>query len=253
MNNNLKLIIIALVCLGVGAVAGNYIPLGSLSGGMNEAKVKTIVADYIAENPEKIIESLQGMQAKSAQDMHSKASEAVKSHLDALGDDENSPVIGSDESGITIVEFFDYHCGYCKRMSDTIQRAVKAHPDVKFIFKEFPILSDESTQAARASLAVYYLNPKRYFDFYMMLMKHQGSFTQEALDDYAGQAQVDLDAFHKEMQSERVTNELKATQELAAEIGVQGTPALVVGEDFIPGAIPFADLDAHIKALKEKK
>lgn len=256
MSDTSKIVITGVACLALGALAGNYLPIGnfgSAAGGVSEDRVRGIVAEYIANNPEHIIDSLQSLQRRSAVEQQAKTIGALKENLAALQSDENAPSVGTDESGITLVEFFDYHCGYCKRMSGTVQKVLKAHPDVKFVFREFPILSEDSHRASQAALAISYLAPERYLEYHMMLMQHQGEFSQQALNDYAGQVQVDLDAFQKEMNGERVAKELQQVQDLAAKVGIQGTPALVIGEELIPGAIPFNDLDARIKALKEQK
>jgi protein-disulfide isomerase len=250
-----KIILTGTACLALGLVAGHYIPTvseTSSSGSIDRGEVEQIVADYIADNPGQIIASLQGMQQREAEKEQAKRTDAVKNNLEALYDDSNSPSIGSDESGITLVEFFDYRCGYCKRISDTVQKVAEAHPDVKIVFKEFPILSEDSRKAAQAALAVAYLKPERYLDFHMMLMKHQGDYDLESLKDYAGKIEVDLAAFEKEMAGERVLKEIQTVEDLAGELGVQGTPAIVIGEELIPGAIPFEELDRRIKALKQR-
>ena len=165
---------------------------------------------------------------------------------------DNSPTAGTGKSGIVIAEFFDYRCGYCKRMANTVQQLLEKHPDIKVVFKEFPILSEGSRKAAMASLAINYLKPKRYMDYHMMLMKHNGEYDQAALNDYAGQVQVDIAAFEKEMNGARVAKEIQAVADVAGKTGIQGTPALVLDGELIPGAIPFADVDARITALKAK-
>lgn len=256
MSDTSKMIVTGVACLALGAVAGSYLPMGNLTGsGVNTDKVKTIIADYIADNPEKIIESLQAMQQKSASEQQAQAQNAVKDNMAALLNDTNSPTAGTGTSGITLVEFFDYNCGYCRRMEKTMHKIMQAHPDIKIIFKEFPIFSEDSHshRAAQAALAIYYLSPKRYVDFHSMLMQHKGDYTQQELNDYAGQVQVNLDDFQKEMNSKRVAQEIQKVNELASKLGVQGTPAIVIGDELIPGAMPFNEVDKRIKALKDKK
>lgn len=254
MSDTGKLVVTGIACLALGAVAAQYIPAlsgATASGDVDESKVKAIVADYIADNPEKLVQSLQSLQQRAAVDQQQQMQEAVKANLDAIKDDTNAPVAGTGESGITLVEFFDYNCGYCKRMAGTIKTVLKAHPDVKIIFREFPILSESSQLAAQAALAVYHLKPEKYLDYHMMLMQHQGQYDMDSLKDYAGQVQVNLSAWQKEMNSERVMKEIQAVSEVAQKSGIQGTPAIVIGDELIPGAVPFAELDKRIKALKD--
>ena len=255
-----KLFITGVVCLGLGAVAGNYLPfkMQTAENGtkvmqeINADKVKAIVADYIAENPEKLVESLQGLQQREFIAQQEKTAAGLEEHLPAVFDDTNSPTVGTGGSGIVIAEFFDYKCGYCKRMAGTVQKLLKKHPDVKIVFKEMPILSEGSRKAAKASLAVSYLASDRYMEYHMMLMQHQGEYTDDALKDYAGQLGIDVDAFLKEMNGDRVAKEIAVVADVAQKIGARGTPALVVGGELIPGAVPFEQIDARIADLKKK-
>lgn len=255
MSDMSKIIVTGIACLALGAVGGNYLPAlnSSTSNKTDSEEVKTIVANYIADNPERIIESLQNFQAKAASKQQAESNASIKDNMPALLDDSNSPTVGTGTSGITLVEFFDYRCGYCKRMADTMQKLLKVHPDVKVVMKEFPILSEGSQRAAQASLAISYLAPERYLDYHMMLMQHKGDYAQSDLNDYAGQVQVNIDDFQKEMNGPRVAKEIKAVAELASKLGIQGTPAVVIGEELIPGAVPFSELDKHVRALKENK
>ncbi len=254
MSDSGKLLLTGVACLAIGAIAGNFLPTGTSSAdGIDKNEVEAIVANYISSNPEKIVESLQGMQAKAAAEQQAKTAGALKNHLSTIMDDTNAPTAGTGKSGIVIAEFFDYRCGYCKRMANTVQQLLEKHPDIKVVFKEFPILSEGSRKAAMASLAINYLKPERYMDYHMMLMKHQGDYTDSALKDYAGQVQVDIAAFEKEMNGQRVAKELQAVADVANKTGIQGTPALVLDGELIPGAIPFADVEARIAALKAKK
>lgn len=256
MSDIAKLAAVGIGCLALGIFGGNYLQPSAdeaTSGAaIDEERVQAIVSDYISNNPEKIVESLQSMQAKAMEEQRAQMQNAVKNNLPALKAVGNSPVVGDVNSKITLVEFFDYNCGHCKRMAETVQTVLKAHPDVKVVFKEFPILSEASQLAAQAALAVHFLKPEKYLEYHMMLMKHRGQYTLEALKDYAGQIQLDLDAFEKEAKSVRVAKELQAVQDIATKSGIQGTPALVIGDELIPGAAPFADIDQRIKALKGK-
>ena len=255
MSDTSKLVVTGIACLALGAVASQYLPNNNAvsTGGINEGEVKTIVADYISQNPEKIIESLQSLQQQAAVDQKQQMQVAVQQNLNELKDYKNSPTAGTGESGITLVEFFDYNCGYCKRMAATVKTILKEHPDVKVVFKEFPILSESSQLAAKAALAIHYLKPSKYLDYHMMLMQHKGQYDMAALKDYAGQVQVDIATFEKEINSQRVLKEVQAVSDVAQKSGIQGTPAIILGDELIPGAVPFAEVDKRIKALKSKK
>ncbi len=258
MSDISKLVVTGVACLALGAVAvigfTNINPITTTSNvNAKEADIEAIVARYIEQNPEKLVESLQNFQTKMVEKQQQDAGQAVQENIDVLTSYENSPSIGTGESGVTIVEFFDYNCGYCKRMEPTVKEVLAAHPDIRFVFKEFPILSEGSQLASKAALAINYINPDKYMEYHSMLMQHKGQYDIAALKDYAGQVQVNLIEFEKEMNGERVAKELQQNQEIAAKVGVQGTPALIIGNELVPGAIPFADLDSRIKSLKEQQ
>lgn len=256
MSETIKTAIIAILFLALG-FGGAYVLPGSsfINGNMagdalDRAEVTQIVEDYIATHPEHIIASLQSLQQRSAQKQEQEMTAAVKNNLAAIRNDDSSPSVGGEDSDIVLVEFFDYRCGYCKRLAGTVKKVLEAHPDIKFVFKEYPILSDGSRKAAQASLALYYLAPEKYLDFHMTLMDHQGEYTQEALNEYASQQGVDVAKFEEMMSNERVLTEIAKVSDLAEAISVRGTPALVIGEELIPGAVPFDVIDEKIKALK---
>ena len=256
MSETGKLVVTGIACLALGAVAAQYLPLGNITGstaGVDESKVKAIVASYIADNPDKLVESLQSLQQRAAVDQQQQMQKSVQDNLAALKDSTDAPTAGTGASGITIVEFFDYNCGYCKRMANTMKTVLEAHPDIKVVFREFPILSETSQLAAQASLAISYLKPAKYLEYHMMLMQHKGQYDIAALKDYAGQVQVDIAAFEKEMNGERVMKQIQNVNDLANTSNIQGTPAIIIGDELIPGAVPFAEVDKRIKALKAKK
>ena len=172
----------------------------------------------MASNPESIVASLQGMQEKSFEEQQKKTAGALKEHLPAVMKADNAPTAGTGESGIVIAEFFDYRCGYCKRIAESVKKLLEKHPDIKVVFREMPILSEGSRLAAQASLAVSYLSPSRYLEYHMMLMQHKGEYTQAALNDYAGQLGVKADALLKEMNGARVNKEIADVADIAEKI-----------------------------------
>lgn len=251
--------IIGGLCLLLG-IAGTLLYSGQTGtagsveeGGMDRDRVAGIVRQVISENPELIVESLQSMQKRAYEEQMAQAAEGLKTHMKDLKEDADSPHAGPADAPITIVEFFDYHCGYCKRMTPVLQKLLKEHKDIKIVFKEYPILSADSQLAARASLAFSKLAADKYFDFHTSLIGHSGQYTQENLNAYAGKLGVSADALQAEMQEEWVARELKQTADLAEKLGVQGTPALIIGEELVPGAMDYASLEFRIKALKSMK
>ncbi len=261
MSDSFKTWIIAALCLIVGIFGGiiyndrdsslhNSDVTENSSAVMDRDRVARIVRQVINENPEIIVESLQNLQKKAYEEKMAKAASSLKENMKALKEDEDSPFAGAADAPITIVEFFDYHCGFCKRMQPVISKLLEEHSDVKVVFKEYPILSADSQLAARASIAFSKLAGDKYFDYHTALIKHKGRYTQEKLNEYAEKLGVSADDLQAEMQKDWVAKELKQTADLADSLGIEGTPALIVGEELVPGAISYEALEFRIKALK---
>jgi protein-disulfide isomerase len=253
-NNNT--VLVGLLSLVIGA-GGAYLLTQNMAGdaqfspnaGLSRAEVMDIVRDTIADEPELIVESLQSMQRKAQEAEQREAAAKLGEKRDLLEESETSPVVGAKDPEVTVVEFFDYQCGYCKRITPVIAQALEEHKDVRVVFKEFPILSAGSRLAAQASLAVSRLKPEEYFNFHTRVIEHKGQYTQSVLEDIAKDFGIKAADLKKEMQADWVNQELNETKKLAQELGIRGTPALVVGEELVPGAVSYSAL----KELIEKE
>jgi protein-disulfide isomerase len=253
--NNKTLTAVA-VSLVLGLTGGYYINENNLltkpsAGGSSDSEIEAVVKRVIAENPQMLMDSLQSLQKLNAEKQAIVAKEGVSKYKKELHEDVNSPVAGDTSAPHTVIMFFDYHCGYCKKVTPTIQKLLAEHKDVKVIFKEFPILSPDSHSAARAALAVSKIKPAAYFDFHRSLMETQGAYSDEVLQGLADKVGIKGDVLLKEMKEDWVATELQEVASLASKMGIQGTPALIVGNELIPGAIEYDALDAKVKASKE--
>ncbi|MBW8728935.1 MAG: DsbA family protein, partial [Inquilinus limosus] len=156
----------------------------------------------------------------------------------------SSPVIGNAQGDVTLVEFFDYQCGYCKRAQPDLERLVKQDTGLKVVLKEFPILGPASVTAARASLAAKMQG--KYLEFHTKMMGLKGQLTDQVIYDTAQQVGLDLDKLKQDMNDASVVAELRANMDLAQALGVQGTPAFVINDQIIPGAVGFDALKSEI-------
>jgi protein-disulfide isomerase len=224
----------------------------SSSGGVTKDEVQEIVKEYIKSHPDEIITSLTEHQQKSQENQDAEAQKNIETRKSALENDSNSPVIGNPKGDVTIVEFFDYLCGYCKKVTPHLNQLVKEDPNLRVIFKEFPILSPVSQLAAQASLSVYKLTPEKYFDFHNALMNAHPT-NKESILKVAGDLGLKTDEISKKMDSPEIAAMIDANRKLASEIGVRGTPAFTIGGKFIPGAIELDQFKALIKEAREKK
>jgi protein-disulfide isomerase len=218
---------------------------------LTKSDVEKIVKETIANNPELIMESLKKNQEKQRADADKKSKAALKDRAKEILADKNAPIAGNPKGDVTVVEFFDYHCGYCKKMLPTVTDLIKSDKKVRVMFREFPILSPDSEMAARAALAVFHLKPESYFDFHTALMNISGKYDEAMLIDEAKKLGIDEDKLKKEMESKWVDEELKKSRDLADALAIRGTPAFIVGDQLIPGAASLEDLKKAVAAARK--
>ena len=199
------------------------------------AAIEGVVRDYLMDNPELVVEALNLYQARQEELEAERQMAQVEANQDELLFSPASPVLGNPEGDVTVVEFFDYQCGYCKRMLDHIFDAIEDDPDLRVVFKEFPILGPASMTAAQAALASR--SQGLYNEFHYALMEHRGQLTDELIFAIATDVGLDVDQLRAEMESEEVMSEIRANHALANAIGINGTPAFVIGNEVVPGAV----------------
>lgn len=241
-----RLLISALALLSFAAAA-------PASAEMTRAEVETIVKEYIEKNPQIIMDSARKYQEAKMAEQQVNASKAVKEKSKELTTDKDSPVAGNPKGDVTVVEFFDYHCGYCKRALPAIEELLKNDKNVKVVFKEYPILSPDSELAAKAGLGVWRLKPEKYFEFHKALMQHTGKYDEAMLVETAKKFGVDGDKLKKEIASDAVQKIIEKDRALGTAIGVRGTPAFVIGDTLLPGAVPYEALKSAVDAARKKK
>lgn len=213
-------------------------------------EIDKMIKDFIMKNPNVVLDAVQQMQAQEEQDKQQLAQKNLVSFKDKLINDPNAPFTGNPNGDVTIVEFFDYRCGYCKRVSPTVAKAVKEDGNVRVVYKEFPILGPESVIAARASLSVWRIAPEKYMDFHHALMGARGGISEHLVLSVATKLGLDGDRVSKEMKSSDVENDIRNNHQLAQALGITGTPAFVIGNELVPGAVDFDTLKSLISEAR---
>ncbi|MEO1642630.1 MAG: thioredoxin domain-containing protein [Pseudomonadota bacterium] len=219
----------------------------------NKEAVEEIVREYILENPEIIEEALIALQAKRELEEQTANSLALAANADALFNTETDYSVGPADAPVTVVEFFDYRCGFCKRSADWAMALPEAYDgQVRVVFKELPILSAESEKAALAALAAG--KQGKYNEMHVALMELDNSsgFGPDAIDAAAKDAEVDVVKMRADMSSVDVQRQLADMKALARTLGITGTPTFVVGTSQVPGADQNAVrtlIDAELAAL----
>jgi len=223
---------------------------------VQKKQIEQVVHDYLVNNPEVLIEASQALQQKQQQNMQEQARTAIKQNADELFAD-NMAIAGNPKGNVTLVEFFDYQCVHCKKMSPVIGALIKKNPNLRVIYKEFPIFGNGSELASRAALAASMQN--KYVEMHNALFKVGKRLNQKLVLKAAKNAGLNIDQLKKDMKSKKVSEELKENRELAEKLKLIGTPAFIIAStpsgkykkgsktEFIPGAASEEALQGLIK------
>ncbi len=220
-------------------------------GTNSEEGVKKIVEKYIQDNPEKIIASLQNMQKKQAGVTSESAKKTIVASKEQLLNDKNSGFGGNPDGDVAIVEFFDYSCHYCKNVFPDLKKLLDEDKGVKLILKEFPILGPDSETAAKAAIAVFKLDPKKYFAYHAVLIQLPGQKSEEVVLDQAKKLGLSPSKVKEEMNKPEVAEIIAANRALAGSLGVRGTPGFIIGGELIPGALPYDQLKQKVDEARK--
>ena len=203
------------------------------------------IEDYFMRNPEKLEQALENMQAFMEDRANRQQAEALLQNADKLYRDEADYTMGPQNAPITIVEFFDYNCGYCKRSFAPLMEALEENKDVRLVFKEYPILGEPSYLASSTALAI---NDKmKYLTYHSKLMTHSGRVSQAVVEKILGELKLPPQKLQADARSDKYVLQLAETRQLADAIGVNGTPAFVINGQLFPGALNKAELTQAIK------
>ncbi|ACI98359.1 DsbA family protein [Rhodospirillum centenum] len=235
-------------------LAGTAALPASAAEPLDRKAVEQIVREYLLANPEIILEAVQALEKKQQDESAAATVEAIRSNREQLTASKASPVLGNPKGDLVLVEFFDYQCGYCKHSQPERNAALKEDGKVKLVLKEFPILGPGSVVATKAALAARAQD--RYAPLHEALMQHQGRLDEETVMQIAEKAGLDMAKLRKDMESESVQAEIDANLALARQLGIQGTPAFVIGDTLVPGAIEkdtFLELFKNARAAAKEK
>ena len=211
--------------------------------------IRQIIRDYLLEQPELLIEVQQALQAKRDAEAAALAEQAIQSHRDEIYSDPEAPVAGNPEGAIVLVEFFDYRCGYCRRVKPTLETLLAENGDLRLAFKEFPILGPESMLAARAALASRAQG--LYEPFHWALMGTDGPFDLDHILGVARSVGLDDERLARDMEDPAIDSLIDRNAVLANILGIRGTPAFVVGDRMIRGALPIAQFRTAIADARQ--
>ena len=228
-----RLLAIAVVLLSAAAPA-----LAQPFSAEQKQAIEEMVRAYILKNPEIIRDAVEALQAKEQQSAAERRQQAMAQLKDELLSDPNAPVLGNPTGDVTVVEFFDYRCPYCKRSDPIVRQLVKEDGRIRRVMKEFPILGPESVFASRAALAAHAQDKSQ--PLHRALMGAKGALDSETVLKLAKEAGLDMERLKRDMHAPAIDQALKRNRDLAGMLEITGTPAFIIGGEFVPGA---AELD----------
>ena len=203
------------------------------------ALLRSEVRRYLLEHPEIIMEAIQVLEDRRREAETMADRDLVTRNLEALHADGFSFVAGNPEGDVTVVEFLDYNCGFCKRAHDEVRQLIETDPGLRYVVKEFPILGPSSRLAAQAALAATYQDEgRRYLAYNDALMSHQGQLSERAVFDYADDVGLHVRQLRRDMERPEIEERLGRTQGLARALRIEGTPSFVIGGQLVRGYVP---------------
>ncbi|GAB5373775.1 MAG: DsbA family protein [Acuticoccus sp.] len=214
-----------------------------------EAEVRALIRDHLIENPEILAEAFEALQTRQQVAEEQALKGAIAELGETLRNAPDDPVGGNPKGGITVVEFFDYNCPFCRRVKPEVIELLESDERIRYVFKEFPILSASSGQAARVALAVWHLAPETYWDVHNALMGFDGTLTEDQIRTVIKDAGFDWDEVVARGDAEDVTQKIRENLEVARRLQINGTPSFVIGDEIIPGFVEAEQLAAAVAAV----
>ena len=217
---------------------------------LDKAAVERIIKDYLLREPEVIYQALEELQQRRELEQASRERELVVAKKEAIFADAADPVLGNPDGDVTLVEFFDYRCGYCRNMVPGMRALLEKDKKLKLVMKEFPILGPDSLVATRAALAAR--RQGRYTEMHFALYQAK-DLSETGVVQVAKGLGLDTAKLQKDMQHGDIEKEIAKTRALATELGITGTPSFVIADNLLPGAVPVGRLVELVAAERAKR
>lgn len=215
---------------------------------LTKADIEKIVHEYIVSNPQVLVEAFDALEQQEIAKKEQQFEENLVAAKDDLWSDGFSHVAGNPDADVTIVEFFDYNCGYCRRALPTVLRLLDQDKNLRVVFKEWPIQGPDSVVAARASMAA--TKQGKFMELHEALMNSADAVTEASVMKTAASVGIDVEQLQKDMEAPELDEMLSRNRQLAEMLGISGTPAFVIGDQLIPGAAPIDQFKAVIEEVR---
>jgi len=238
------------LCLAV--FLGAVTPLVSAAQDIDEARIRELVLDTIRENPGIVMEAVAILEQRQAAAQAQAKNEVLSNQRSLLERDPNAPVLGNPDGDVTIVEFFDYNCPYCRQVKPEVQALLASDPNIRLVYREWPILGEGSVFAARAALASR--EQGKYEEFHWAMMELKGRAEEASVMRIADDIGLNLAQLRRDMNAPAIDEHIATSMQLTKSLGFNGTPSFVIGQALVPGFVEkekFVELVAQTRALAE--
>lgn len=225
--------------------------LAESDASVSPEEVARISADHLRENPEVIVEAIQAYQLRTQEAEQTARLETLESSWSEIAENGDDPVLGNPDGDVTLVEFFDYRCGYCRRAYPDLRALHDNDPNLRIVLKEFPILGPESVFASRVSLAAR--NQNQFADFHAAAMETEGQLTEERVLQIARDVGLDMERLRRDMDDPEIQRIIESNYAIAETLGIRGTPAFVTRGEIISGAVGRARLETAVAQARKKE
>lgn len=212
-----------------------------------KSEIKKMFDEYLLNSGKNVLESVNKYQAELEEKDRAEASLKAKAFVDKIAD-KNLPMAGNPDGDVTLIEFFDYNCGYCSKALEEIQTVLKKDDNVKVIFMDMPILGPSSAEIAKWSLAAH--NQNKYFEYHQAIFDHKGEKSPETLEKIAKDLGLDVKKLKADKDSDDIQKMINDQVKQAQEIGIRGTPGFIVAGELFPGYMPATEI---LKIIKEAR
>ncbi len=218
---------------------------------LDEARIHEIVRNYLITNPEILIEVQTALETKREREQKTAQLETIQKASDTIFNASYDGVAGNPDGSVTVVEFFDYNCGFCKRAMADMDAMISSDTDLRFVLKEFPILGPDSQKAHVVSMAFRALMPGQYKEFHRRLLSGFSRADEDTAISVALELGADETALREEMKNPEISDAFAETYELANQLAITGTPSYVIGDEVVFGALGREVLAEKVANLRE--
>jgi protein-disulfide isomerase len=242
-------VVAAVTAVGTSYLVLRYAPLGAKS--VDQVRVERIIRDYLTKNPEILVQMTNELDKRQASEQSMQQQKTISQNADAIFRSPVSHVAGNPNGDVSVVEFFDYNCPYCRRSLPVVLKLINEDAKVRLVLKELPILSDDSVAAAKLALAAN--KQGKYFEMHQKLFAEPGKADKEKALRVAKELGLDVDQLQKDAEDPDIKKGLDQAKELAQKLNLQGTPLFLIGDRVISGAPDdlFDQLEAKVAEVRQ--